>query len=261
MDCSTRLPCPTPSPRACSNSSPLIWWCHPTTSSSVAPFFCCIQSFPASGSFPMSQLFTSGGQSNGASASALVPPLNIQDWFLLRLTDLISLQSKGLSRILSSTIWKASILWRSAFFMVQLSHPYMTPGKNIALTIWRARRSNQSMLKEINPKYSLEGLMLKLKLQYFGHLMWMVDSQEKTLILEKIRGQEKWATEDEMVWWHYWLNGHEFEQTPGDKWTTGKPWRLQFMGLQRVRYDLVTSQIWLSDWTTTFVSKLMSLLF
>ena len=78
----------------------------------------------------------------------------------------------------------------------------MTTGKNIVLTTWRARRSNQSTLKEINPKYSLEGLMLKR--QYFGYLMRTVDSQEKTLMLEKVRGQEeKWATEDEMVGWHY----------------------------------------------------------
>ena len=78
----------------------------------------------------------------------------------------------------------------------------MTTGKNIALTTWKARISNQSALKEINPKYSLEGLMLWR--QYFGHLMRTVDSQEKTLMLEKIRGQEeKWATEDEMVGWHY----------------------------------------------------------
>ena len=78
----------------------------------------------------------------------------------------------------------------------------MTTGKNIALTTWKARISNQSALKEINPKYSLEGLMPWR--QYFGHLMRTVDSQEKTLMLEKIRGQEeKWETEDEMVGWHY----------------------------------------------------------
>ena len=77
---------------------------------------------------------------------------------------------------------------------------------------WTARRSNQSILKEISPEYSLEGLMLKLKLQYFGHLMWRADSYEKTLMLGKI---EKGATEDEMVGWHHLLNGHEFEWTPG----------------------------------------------
>ena len=78
-----RLPCPSPTPWACSNSCPLSWWCHPTVSSSVVPFSSCLQSFPASGSFPRSQFFTSGGQSIGASASASVLPKNIQDWFSL----------------------------------------------------------------------------------------------------------------------------------------------------------------------------------
>ena len=102
-----RLPCPSLSPRAFSNSCPLIWWCHPTTSSSVVPFSSRLHSFPASGSLSMSQLFTSGGQSIGASPSAAVLPMNIQGWFPLGLTGWISLLSKGLSRVLSSTtIWK-----------------------------------------------------------------------------------------------------------------------------------------------------------
>ena len=99
----TRLPCPSPTPRACSNSCPLSRWCHSTISSSVIPFSSCLQSFPASGSFLMSQLCPSGGQSNGVSASASVLPMNIQDWFPLGLTGLISLQSKGLSRVFSNT--------------------------------------------------------------------------------------------------------------------------------------------------------------
>ena len=96
------LPCPSPSPGACSNSSPLSWWCHPTISSSVSPFSC-PQSFPALGSFPMSQFSPSSGQSIGVSASASVPPMNIQDWFPLGLTGSISLQSNGLSRVLTNT--------------------------------------------------------------------------------------------------------------------------------------------------------------
>ena len=92
--------------------------------------------FPASGSFPVSQFFTSGGQSIGVSSSASVLPMNIQDWFPLRLTGLISLQSRGLSRVLQHHSSKASILWRSAFFIVQLPHPYMTTGKTVALTRW-----------------------------------------------------------------------------------------------------------------------------
>ena len=91
------LPCPSPTPRACSNSGPSSWWCHPTISSSVIPFSSCLQSFPASEFFPMSQFFTSGGQSIGVSASVSVFPVSIQDWFPLGLTDLVSLQSKGLS--------------------------------------------------------------------------------------------------------------------------------------------------------------------
>ena len=168
--------------------------------------------------------------------------MNNQGWFPLGLTGLISLLSKGLSKVLSSsTIWKHQFSDAQPSLWSSLSHPYMTTGKNIVLTTWRARRSNQSTLKEINPKYSLEGLMLKR--QYFGYLMRTVDSQEKTLMLEKVRGQEeKWATEDEMVGWHYWLNGHEFAQTPGDKWTTGKPGGLQFMVSQRVRQVVLTEQ-------------------
>ena len=80
---------------------------------------------------------------------------------------------------------------------------------------WTASRSNQSILKEINPKYSLKGLMLKLKLQYFGHLMWRTDTLEKTLMLGKNEGKEKGMPDDEMVGWHHWLNGHEFEQALG----------------------------------------------
>ena len=99
-----RPPCPLPTHRACSNSCSLSWWCHPTISSSVIPFSSCLQSFPASESFPMSQFFTSGGQIIGVSASASVLPVTIQHWFPLGLTGLISLQSKGLSRVFSNTI-------------------------------------------------------------------------------------------------------------------------------------------------------------
>ena len=110
-----RLPCPSPTPWACSNSCPLSRWCHPTISSSVL-FSSCLQSFPASGSFAMSQFFASGGQSIGISASASVLPMNVQDWFSLGLTDLVSLQSKGLSRVFfNMTVQKHQ------FFSAQLS--------------------------------------------------------------------------------------------------------------------------------------------
>ena len=98
-----RLPCPSLSPRGCSDSCLSSWWCHLTISSSVNPFSSCLQSFPASGSFPMSWCFTSGGQSIGASASAWSLPMNIQGWFHLGSTRLISLLSKGLWRVFSNT--------------------------------------------------------------------------------------------------------------------------------------------------------------
>ena len=107
-----------------------------TILSTSTSFSFCVQSFPASGSFPMNWHFASGGQSSGASASASVLPMNIQGIFYLGLTSLISLLSKGLSRVLQHHSSKASILQHSAFFMVRLSHLYMTTWKTIALTIW-----------------------------------------------------------------------------------------------------------------------------
>ena len=101
-----RPPCPSPTPRVNSTSCSLSWWCHPVISSSIVPFSSCLQSFPASGSFQMSPLFASGGQSIGVSASASVLPMNTHDWFPLGWTDWISLQSKGLWRVFSSTISK-----------------------------------------------------------------------------------------------------------------------------------------------------------
>ena len=112
----TRLPCPSPFPEACSNSFPSSRWCHPTNSSSVVPFSSCPQSFPAAGSFQMSQFFASGGQSIGVTASALVLPMNTQDWPLLGWTGWISLQSKGFSRVFSKTT-----VQKHQFFSAQLS--------------------------------------------------------------------------------------------------------------------------------------------
>ena len=132
-----RPPCPSLSPGACSNSCPLSQWCHPIISSSVIPFSSYPQSFPASGSFQMSQFFASGGQSIEASVSASVLSMNTQCWFPLGLTGLISLLSKGpLRSLLQYHSSIASILWCSAFFMLQLSYPYMTTGKTVALTMW-----------------------------------------------------------------------------------------------------------------------------
>ena len=112
----TGLTCPSPCPRACSNSGTFNQWCHPTISSSVITFSSCLQSFPASGSFPISQFFASGGQSIGVSASASVLSMNIQDWFPLGWPGWISLQSKGLSRVFSNTTGQ-----KHQFFSAQLS--------------------------------------------------------------------------------------------------------------------------------------------
>ena len=136
MDCSMpgHLP-PLPTPGVHPNSCPLSRWCYPTISSSVISFSSCPQSFPASGSFQMSQLSTSGGQSIGASASASVLPMNTQDWSPLRWTGWIFLQSKGLSRVFfNTTVQKNQFFQCSAFFVVQLSYPYRITGKTIALT-------------------------------------------------------------------------------------------------------------------------------
>ena len=111
-----RPSCPSPTPGVYPNPCPLCRWCHPTISSSVVPFSSCPQSFPASGSFPISQLFASGGQSIGVSASASVRPMNTQDWSPLGWTGWISLQSKGLSRVFSNTT-----LQKHQFFGAQLS--------------------------------------------------------------------------------------------------------------------------------------------
>ena len=111
-----RLLCPSPTPRACSNLCPSSQWCHPSISSSVVPFSSHLQFFPASGSFLVSQFFASGGQSIGVSVSTLVLPMHIQDWFPLGLTGLISLLSKGLSRVFSNTT-----VQKYQFFSTQLS--------------------------------------------------------------------------------------------------------------------------------------------
>ena len=111
-----RLPCPSPTPGVTSNSCPLSQWCHATISSSVFPFSSCLQSFPPSGSFPMSQFFASGSQSIGVSGSTSVLPMNIRDWFPLGRTGWINLLSKGLSRIFSNTT-----VQKHHFFGAQLS--------------------------------------------------------------------------------------------------------------------------------------------
>ena len=136
-----RLPCPSLSPGVCSDLCPLSQWCLPTISSSVSPFSSCFQFFPISVSFPMCQLFASGGQSIGVPVSASVLPMTIQGLFPLILTGLIFLQSKGLSRVFSNTT-----VQKHQFLGAQLSHPYMTTGKTIALNRWTFAGKVMSLL-------------------------------------------------------------------------------------------------------------------
>ena len=157
----------------------------------------------------MSQLFTSGGQSFGASALASVLPVNIQGWFPLGLTGLITLLSKGLSRVFSNTTSNFKsiskpfnehllcVMYGCESWTIEKTEHWRTDAfelwcwRGLLRVPWTARRSNQSILKEINPDYSLEGLMLKLKLQYFGHQMQRTDSLEKTLMLGKTEGRRR----------------------------------------------------------------------
>ena len=131
----TRLPCSSPTPGAYSNSCPSSQWCHVIISSSVNPLSSCLQSFSASGSFPMSQFFTSGGQNIGSFSFNISPSNEYSGLISFRMDwlDLLAVQG-SLKRLLQHHSSKASILWRSAFFTVQLSYPYMTIGKNKDLT-------------------------------------------------------------------------------------------------------------------------------
>ena len=142
----SRSPCPSPTPGVYSNSYPLSQWWHPTISFSVVPFSSCLQSFPKSRSFQMSEFFDSGGQSFGVSASASVVPMNLHYWFPLGWTSWISLQSNGLSRVISNTTVQKHQFLNSAFFIIQLSQPYMTTGKTTALARWTFVSNVMSLL-------------------------------------------------------------------------------------------------------------------
>ena len=181
--------CPSLSPAVCPDSCPLSRWCHPTVSSSVIPFSC-LQSFPASGSFSMNQLFTSGGQSIGASASASVLPMNIQYWFPLGLTDLISLQSKGLSRVFSNTTVQKHpffsvqpSFWPSSHICTGLLENLFSTVKFFHMLLEQTSRIFSSCNTEIlypgNTSSFLSVLGNHLStfcfysFDFFGHLMWV----------------------------------------------------------------------------------------
>ena len=149
-----RLPRPSLSPGVSSDSCPLSQWCYLIILSSAALFSFCHQSFPTSGSFPVSWLFISGGQIIGASASAWVLPMNIQGWFSLGLTGLISLLSKGLSRVFfSTTIWKHHF-FGAQFSLWSNSHLYMTTAKNIVLTLCTFVSKVMSLLFNMPSRFS-----------------------------------------------------------------------------------------------------------
>ena len=142
-----RPPCPSQSPGVCSNSCPWSWWCHPTISSCVIPFSHLLQSFPAPGSFQMSQFFTSGGQSIGVSASASVIPMNTQDWAPLGWIGWITLQSKGLSKVFSNTTVQKHQFVRAQLSSQSNSHIHTwPPEKTIALTRWTFVEKVMSLL-------------------------------------------------------------------------------------------------------------------
>ena len=145
----TRLPCPSPTPRTYSNSSPLRQWCHPTISSSVIPFSSHLRSFPTLGSFQMSRFFASGSQSIGVSVSALVLPMNIQDWFPLGLTGWVSLQSKGFSRVSSNTTVQKHQFVSTQLSLWSNSHIYMLTKSSACGRLWHSWWNRGRCLSEI----------------------------------------------------------------------------------------------------------------
>ena len=174
-------PCPSPSPGAHPNPCTSSWWCHPAISSSVVPFSSCRQSFSASGSFQMSQLFASGCQRTGVSTSTSVLPMNTQDWSRMDWLNLLTVQGT-LKSLLQHYSSKALILQRSAFFTVQLSHPYMTTGKTIALIRWTFVDKVMSLLFN----------MLSCMDVRFG--LWRKLSAEELMLLNCSVGEDSWES-------------------------------------------------------------------
>ena len=187
--------CPSPTPGVHPNPCPLSQWGHPTISSSVVPFSSCPQSVSASGSFQMSQLFGSGGQSIGRKVMTnLDSTLKSRD---------ITLPTKV--HLIKAMIFPVIICGFRSWTIKKAEHQRLDAFKlcccrRLLRDPWTASRSNQSFLKEISPEYSLEGLMLKLKLQYFGHLIRRTDSLEKTLMLGKIEGGRR-RGQQRARWW------------------------------------------------------------
>ena len=197
-----RLPCPSTTPGDYSNLCPLSQWCHTTLSSFVVPFSSCLQSFPASGSFPMGQFFTSGGLTIGVSASISVLPMNIQtelisfrmDWL-----DLLAVQ-RTLKNLLQHHSLKASILQCTAFFIVQLSHPYMTTGKTLALTRWTFVSKVMSLFFNTLPRFVIAFLPQSKRLL----ISWLQSSSAVILKPKKIKSITVSNTlSHKSICWHF----------------------------------------------------------
>ena len=145
--------------------------------------------------------------------------------------------------ILQPRPWGCETTSRSTgFFFLWFLKLKLREHKCLKQAPWRKPVSNQSILKEINPEHSLEGLMLKLNLQYFGHLKWRANSLEQTLMLGKIEGRRRRGRQDEMIGWYHWLNRHEFEHAPGDGEGQGGLVCCSLWRSRRVRHDWVTEQ-------------------
>ena len=195
-----RPPCLSLSPRVCSDSWPLSWWSHPTTSSFVIPFSSSPQSFQASGSFPMNWLFASGNQSIRASASVL--PMNVQGWFPLGLTGLTSLLSKRLSRLFSSImVQRHQFFGTQSSIMVQPSHLYMTTGKTIALTIRTLVIKMMSLLFNMLSRFVLAFLSRNSHLL----ILWLQSPSTVILEPEKIKSVTVsiFSPSIAMKWWNW----------------------------------------------------------
>ena len=206
------------------------------TSHPVAPFYSCPQTFPASGSFPMSQLFASGGQNIGVSASASILPMNIQDWFLLGLTGLVSLQTKGLSRVFSNTTVQKHQFFstHSAFFMIQLSHTYMTTGKTIAFTRRTFVDKVMSLLFNMLSRLVMEKAMAPHSSTLAWKIPWM---EEPGRLQSMLRVGHDWATSLSLFTFMHWRRKWQLTPVFLPRESHREPGELPSMGSHRVRHD------------------------